>query len=165
MKPIHERPNWDTYFMEMARTASKRSEDPSTKVGCIITTNDNELISSGYNGFVAGCNGYGISLERPTKYGLVIHAEMNAIMFAKRGLREAKIYCTHAPCDNCLKHILQSGIRNILFDISEPLTRLPDESLQAAGLLARCVTMLRFSNINGKPYTGIITDILTKRRS
>ena len=50
------------------------------------------------------------------KYFFSIHAEMNALIFAKRDLNHCKIYTKYFPCENCLKHILQSGINEIVYE-------------------------------------------------
>ena len=41
---------------------------------------------------------------------------MNALIFAKRSLRNSIVYVTNAPCDNCLKHLLQAKVKEIVFD-------------------------------------------------
>ena len=107
---------WDRYFLSIAETISKKSKDPSTKVGCVIVSEDREPISFGYNGFVAGCDESYMTFERPYKDMLSIHAEMNALIFAKRSLRNSIVYVTNAPCDNCLKHLLQAKVKEIVFD-------------------------------------------------
>jgi dCMP deaminase len=157
------RPDWDTYFMDIARAVALRSEDPSSKVGCVIVDKNNRPISFGYNGFITGCNEHGESFERPMKYNLVIHGEMNALLFAKRDLTGAKLYCTHAPCDNCLKHLLQSGIRYILFDETELLSRLSEESLIACLRLGNSVEMDSLHNTKGEWYGNIIVEELLRR--
>jgi dCMP deaminase len=45
---------WDTYYIRMAELVASKSKDPSTKVGCIIVGPDNEVRSTGYNGFPRG---------------------------------------------------------------------------------------------------------------
>ena len=48
----------------------------------------------------------------------VIHAEMNALMFAaKQGIstNDATMYVTHCPCINCAKHIIQAGIKRVVY--------------------------------------------------
>ena len=45
---------WDKFFIEMAMHISTKSKDPSTKVGCVIVGPDNEVRSTGYNGFPRG---------------------------------------------------------------------------------------------------------------
>ena len=47
---------WDEYFMGVAILAGKRSKDPSTQVGACIVSQDNQILSMGYNGFPKGCS-------------------------------------------------------------------------------------------------------------
>ena len=42
---------WDEYFMGVASLSGKRSKDPSTQVGGCIVSQDNKILSMGYNGF------------------------------------------------------------------------------------------------------------------
>ena len=46
---------WDEYFMGVAELSAKRSKDPSTQVGACIVSEDNKILSMGYNGFPKGC--------------------------------------------------------------------------------------------------------------
>lgn len=108
--------DWEEYFLEIAKTVSKRSKDPSTKIGAVIVDEKNRPISFGYNGLPQHSDESRLTLtERPLKYHYVIHAEMNAILFAKRDLSNCALYCEYAPCDNCLKHIIQSGIKRVIY--------------------------------------------------
>jgi dCMP deaminase len=48
-----------------------------------------------------------------------IHAEMNAIAQAARngaGIRDASIYITHSPCIHCLKTLVNTGIKHIVYE-------------------------------------------------
>ncbi len=114
---------WDEYFMAIAKLSAMRSKDPSTQVGACIVSNDNRILSIGYNG---APNGYdddkfpwareGENLE--TKYPYVCHAEMNAILNyrgSKKDLEDAKIYVDLFPCNECAKIIIQSGIKKIIY--------------------------------------------------
>ena len=47
---------WDEYFMGVALLSGKRSKDPSTQVGACIVSQDNKILSMGYNGFPLGCS-------------------------------------------------------------------------------------------------------------
>ena len=47
---------WDEYFMGVALLAGRRSKDPSTQVGACIVSQDNKILSMGYNGFPKGCS-------------------------------------------------------------------------------------------------------------
>ena len=61
-------PNWDDYFVGIAFAVSKRSPDPSTKHGCVIVNSENRIISTGYNGPIAGIDDNKVIWERPEKY-------------------------------------------------------------------------------------------------
>lgn len=47
---------WDEYFMGVALLSGRRSKDPSTQVGACIVSQDNKILSMGYNGFPKGCS-------------------------------------------------------------------------------------------------------------
>lgn len=160
VKKINKRPSWDEYFIDITEQVSKRSKDPSTKTGCVIVDNKNRPVSFGYNGFVGGCNELKMSQERPIKYHLVIHAEMNAIMFSKRDLEGCVLYNLYAPCENCLKHIMQSGIKKIIYKnpIVESKVNNNEKSMtnsitnEAITRLLLSVPEVECYNINGKSY-------------
>ena len=42
--------NWDEYFISIAKLSAMRSKDPNTQVGCCIVSEDNRILSVGYNG-------------------------------------------------------------------------------------------------------------------
>ena len=69
--------SWDEYFMGIAMLAAKRSKDPSTQVGACIVSQDNIIISTGYNGMPKGCSDDEFPWNREgeeTKYPYVVHA-------------------------------------------------------------------------------------------
>ena len=43
--------SWDEYFMAVAQLTGMRSKDPHTQVGACIVSEDNKILSMGYNGF------------------------------------------------------------------------------------------------------------------
>ncbi|MHC4414044.1 MAG: deoxycytidylate deaminase [Planctomycetota bacterium] len=109
------RPSWDEYFMALADQVSRRSPDPSTQHGCVLVDSDNRVISTGYNGPVTGLPNDLVPLERPAKYDWLIHAEDNAVAFARCDLRGATAYVTGAPCAACFRRLLQVGVRRIIY--------------------------------------------------
>lgn len=107
---------WDEYFMQIAELVAVKSKDPSTKCGSIIVDKNRRIVSTGYNGLVQGIDESKMTLtERPMKYYFVVHAEMNAVLFAKRDLAGCTIYTNIASCENCLKHCLQAGIKRFVY--------------------------------------------------
>ncbi|MCL2051370.1 MAG: dCMP deaminase family protein [Lachnospiraceae bacterium] len=114
--------SWDEYFMGVSKLSGLRSKDPSTQVGACIVSEDNKILSMGYNGFPTGCsddefpwNRDGKAIE--TKYPYVVHSELNAILNYRGGsLDGAKIYVSLFPCNECAKAIIQAGIKTIVYD-------------------------------------------------
>lgn len=111
--------SWDEYFMGVALLASKRSKDPNTQVGACIVSPDHIILSTGYNGFPAGCSDDEYPWAREgeeTKYPYVVHAELNAILNSNgKSLHGASIYVALFPCNECAKAIIQSGIREVVY--------------------------------------------------
>ena len=111
--------SWDEYFMGVAMLAARRSKDPSTQVGACIVSQDNIIISTGYNGMPKGCSDDEFPWEREgeeTKYPYVVHAELNAILNASgRDLRGSKLYVALFPCNECAKAIIQSGVKQVFY--------------------------------------------------
>ena len=111
--------SWDEYFMGIAMLAAKRSKDPSTQVGACIVSQDNIIISTGYNGMPKGCSDDEFPWGREgddTKYPYVVHAELNAILNANgRDLRGSRVYVALFPCNECAKAIIQSGGKEVVY--------------------------------------------------
>lgn len=118
-KEINARPSWDDYFMSQAELVASRSSCDRAAVGAVVVLNKT-CIATGYNGSVAGltnCDESGHLLEEGHCVRTV-HAEMNALLQCARHGRAtdgATIYATHYPCLNCMKSILQAGIKRIVY--------------------------------------------------
>lgn len=112
---------WDEYFMGIATLSAMRSKDPNTSVGCCIVSQDNKILSVGYNGMPKGCSDDEYPWERvgdnlDTKYFFVCHAELNAILnYTGTNMRGAKVYTTLFPCNECTKALIQSGVSEIIY--------------------------------------------------
>lgn len=112
---------WDEYFMGVAKLSAQRSKDPSTQVGACIVSNDNKILSVGYNGAPNGYDDETMPWDREgdfinTKYAYVCHAELNAILNNKgSNLENSRIYVDLFPCNECAKAIIQSGIKEIIY--------------------------------------------------
>ena len=144
--------NWKEYFNQLAHTVSIKSKDPSTKVGCVIVDKENRVLSQGDNGFVAGSDESKLTWARPMKYQLVIHAELNALLFARQNLSGSVAYITHAPCDACLKHLLQVGIKEIYYKDVAIMRRSEQIQKEAIKMLLES-TGAKVENVeNGKTY-------------
>ena len=122
-KQRKEHLSWDEYFMGVAKLSALRSKDPNTQVGACIVSDDNRILSIGYNGAPNGFDDKYFPWDREgnnldTKYFYVCHAEMNAILNyrgSRKELENAKIYVDLFPCNECAKLIIQSGIKEVIF--------------------------------------------------
>ena len=115
--------SWDEYFMGVAMLSGLRSKDPNTQVGCCIVSQDNKILSMGYNGLPKGCSDDEFPWlregENPleTKYIYTVHSELNAILNYRGGsLEGSKLYVTLFPCNECAKAIIQAGIKTVVYD-------------------------------------------------
>lgn len=140
--------SWDEYFMGVADMSGRRSKDPNTQVGACIVSDDNKILSMGYNGFPKGCSDDEFPWNREqdddtdpysTKYLYVTHSELNAILNYRGGsLDGSKIYVTLFPCNECAKAIIQAGIKTVIFKEDKypdsPSVRASKRMLNAAGV-------------------------------
>ncbi len=113
--------SWDQYFMGLAHLSAKRSKDPSTQVGATIVDSQKKIVGIGYNGFPSGVSDDEMPWSRDgefleTKYPYVVHAELNAILNATTKLHGCTIYVSLFPCHECAKAIIQSGIKEIVYE-------------------------------------------------
>ena len=113
--------SWDEYFMALAHLSAVRSKDPSTQVGAVIVDSNNRVVGLGYNGFPRGCDDNIFPWEREgefldTKYADVVHAELNAILNANKLIENCRLYVSLFPCNECSKAIIQSGIKEIIYE-------------------------------------------------
>ena len=138
---------WDEYFMGVAEMSARRSKDPNTQVGACIVSNDNKILSMGYNGLPIGCSDEEFPWTKihaetdpyNAKYFYVTHAELNAILNYRGGsLDGAKLYVTLFPCNECAKALIQAGIRTLIYKDDKyadtAATRASKRMLDAAGV-------------------------------
>lgn len=115
--------SWDDYFMNVAILTSLRSKDKNTKVGSVLVDSKNRIIGAGYNGLPSHIDESKFPTSNnkslpynETKYAYVIHSEMNALLNTTvYDLSNSKLYVTLFPCCDCVKMILQKGIKEIIY--------------------------------------------------
>ena len=115
--------SWDEYFMGVAKLSGMRSKDPNSQVGSCIVSQNNKILSMGYNGLPNGCSDDEYPWAREgddpleTKYVYAVHSELNAILnYGGGSLKGAKIYVSLFPCNECAKAIIQAGIKEVIYD-------------------------------------------------
>ena len=125
---------FDRSYLRMAQVWAENSYCNRRKVGALIVK-DKMIISDGYNGTPSGFENVCEDEEGHTK-PYVLHAEANAITKVSKSNNSsngATLYVTAAPCMECAKLIIQSGIRRVVYLESY---RLSDgiELLERAGI-------------------------------
>jgi dCMP deaminase len=147
---------WDLTFLRIAKEMGNMSHCVSRKVGA-IAVKDGRILMSGINGSPAGeCNCDRIFSERnfdPVKHRSwsdvnEIHAEMNLVSFAAKygiSLEGSTVYCTLEPCTQCIKNLIQVGIKRVVY--SEQYDRVKEEErnfikerLQRVNIKIECIT-------------------------
>jgi dCMP deaminase len=130
------RPDWNEYFMALAKITSTRSTCSSRPVGCVIVR-DNRVLVSGYNGPPSGephctdknergdiyCARRAEQIPDARKFEgcRSIHAEENALNLAGNlnicaNLEGASIYTTLSPCIKCTEKLSRAGIRKVFYE-------------------------------------------------
>ena len=132
--------------MGIAKLSAERSKDPNTQVGCCIVSDENKILSMGYNGFPTGCSdddfpwGKGEGLD--SKYLYSTHSELNAILnYPGASLKNARLYVTLFPCNECAKAIIQCGIKELVYACDKyadtTIVQASKKMLSAAGVKFR----------------------------
>lgn len=141
------RPTKDEYFIAMAKLVATRSTCARRSVGCVLVNSRGHVLATGYNGRAAGlphCNEV-TSSEEPVQFGTIknfgmpnrcagasaesgqaldqceaIHAEQNALLQCRDVYSIEVCYCTTAPCIHCVKLLLNTSCKRIVFEEDYP---------------------------------------------
>jgi len=113
-----EADRWVLNYLELAKTVSSWSKDPSTKVGAVAVGAKGQILAQGYNGLPRGiADSHERLNDRELKYKYVVHGEMNCIYNAAlngTSLDGADMYVYGLPvCSECAKGIIQIGIKRV----------------------------------------------------
>lgn len=144
-----QRPSWDIYFMDIAHVVARRSNCIRRQVAALIVR-DTRVISTGYNGtprgvrncFEGGCPRCASDAPsgKDLSECLCSHAEENAITQAAcHGIAVggAAIYSTMSPCLQCAKMIINSGIREVIYESEYEFHEVTKSILSEAGVRYR----------------------------
>jgi len=107
--------SWEEYALNIAQTASSRSEDPYAKVGACALNTEHMVVAVGYNGLASGKDvSYDFWRNRDHRRKFMIHAEVNCLSLFKKG--EAEILAvTLLPCSSCATMIAGYGISKVVY--------------------------------------------------
>lgn len=107
---------YDKAYLRMASEWAKLSYCHRRQVGALIVK-DRMIISDGYNGTPTGMENICEDEAGYTKW-YVLHAEANAILkvaSSNHSCRDATLYLTMSPCQECSKLIHQAGITRLVY--------------------------------------------------
>lgn len=149
-EPYLTEQKWHKRFLELAIFISNWSKDPSSKVGAVIVDENRRIVSTGYNGFPIGVHDDKDRLDtKEVKYKMVLHAEENAIMFAKRDLSRCSLYVSKIPpCSHCAGLIIQSGIKNVYVQTCEIADRWRESFEYSKMMFRESDVKLHFINLS-----------------
>jgi len=130
------RPEWNEYFIEIAKVVSRRSTCLRRTYGAVIVK-DRVIISSGYNGSPRGlqncidtgtCTREELKVPSGERYELceAVHAEQNAIINAPpdrmknatiyiAGYEEDMNFAAGKPCKLCDRMIRNAQIKEVIY--------------------------------------------------
>lgn len=111
-----DRPDWDSYFMNIAEQVKKRSLDPKRQVGAVLVSiKDKRILSTGYNSLASGLDDNINWEDRDYVHKVIIHAECNVLLYAKSIFEDSILYTTTSPCLNCLKLLSAAKIKKVIY--------------------------------------------------
>ena len=151
---------WDEYFMGVAKLSAMRSKDPNTQVGACIVSNDNRILSIGYNGTPNGFKDENFPWDRvgdplETKYLYVCHGELNAILNYRgyrKDLESGRIYVVFFPCNECAKAIIQSGIKEVIYSHPYDYDNHSNEMAASMRMFDECGVKYRLLEVKNKKF-------------
>lgn len=141
------RPDWDHYFMNMAKVAGTRSNCLSRQLGAVVVR-DKMILSTGYNGTprnITNCNENGCPRcnDKNNVSGTnldkcyCVHAEENSIIQAAyhgMNIKGSTIYALNSPCVFCTKSIINGGITRIVYNTGYTADEDSKKLLEEAGI-------------------------------
>lgn len=129
------RNSWDQVYLNIAKEMATMGTCHRRQVGCVITDINNTFISSGINGVPSKwehcrtfdesapskkCPGADATSGTGLDRCLANHAEMNALIRCPDSLAIYNCYTTTSPCISCIKALLSTSVRRIVFEECYP---------------------------------------------
>lgn len=106
---------WEEYALNLAETASLRSEDPYRKVGACALNENRMVLALGYNGLASGKDvSSGFWEDRDSRRKYMIHAEANCLSMCTKGMVDL-LAVTLLPCSYCATMIASYGVKKVVY--------------------------------------------------
>ena len=133
----------DERYLRMARIWAENSYCNRRQVGALVVKNK-MIISDGYNGTPAGFDNI-CEDQNGLTFPYVLHAEANAITklaVSHNSSKGATLYVTTAPCIECSKLIIQSGIVRVVYldryRVEDGIKLLSKAGIEVVNLSLKC---------------------------
>lgn len=149
-----KRPDWDEYFLDIAKLVARRSTCLRRQVGALIVKN-RRILTTGYNGTpsgithceVTGCLREKLGVPSGQRHEICrgLHAEQNSIIQAALygvNIEGGTLYCTNQPCSICAKMLINAGIKEIVMESGYP-DKMARDFFDEAGILVRTLKRSR----------------------
>lgn len=119
----------DEYFMSIAELVARRSTCKRRQVGCVMVNARGHIVATGYNGVPSGfphcidhapCLGANLPSGQGLDQCFAVHAEQNAMLQCADVFAIDTCYTTASPCIQCIKLLLNTSCREIVFRVEYP---------------------------------------------
>ncbi|MBI5060897.1 MAG: cytidine deaminase [Candidatus Aenigmarchaeota archaeon] len=119
-----DRLTWDQMFMKITEILAERTSCINHQIGSVFVDDQHRIVTVGYNGATRGdvnCNEVGCAKvhgeDGKLKRCRGAHSEINAIIncIQPERLRNTTLYITTFPCYDCMKALVQIGVRAIIY--------------------------------------------------
>lgn len=127
-------------FLAVAQAMKAMSKDPSTQVGAVALSVENNILASSYNGFPRGVeDDPELYADRAQKYPRIIHAEANLVAAAARvgvSLKNSLVILTSLhPCSQCAGLLVQAGATTVVAPLAPENARWDNSNAIAYDIL------------------------------
>ena len=154
---------WDDYWKKRAYLNASMSTCIRRQIGA-VAVRSRRSFADAYTGNIPGeihcdeggctrCSDSTIPSGVDLDACVCVHAESNLVSFcAIEGVKMqgAIVYCTHRPCNHCVKLLASSGVREVVYDQEYPSTDWTTH--------LRRMTLRRFDTPTSKPDVPRVTN-------
>lgn len=129
---------WDQHYIQLANLIKMQGTCARRRVGCVLVNHRKQIVATGFNGVPPGwphCSSLGEDakpcpgVNAPSGQDLDLccanHAEANALLQCRNVWEIDTCYVTTSPCVTCVKLLLCTSTRRIVFleEYPQPLAK------------------------------------------
>jgi len=152
-------------YLKQAYRFAQHSPDPSTQVGCVIVHPTMGVISGASNSIPEGLHHTQERLDDPSHKNIYMeHAERNALYRCCQSVLSTTgchAYVTLAPCIDCARGLIQSGITQVIAHREMLDLYAPDASMHRRASIEQGWNMLCEAGIKCALWSGVVFQVQT----